>query len=148
MWRLLLAIVFVAVGTSGCSFLGFDREGDKGDTPVEQVEPQAPVMAKPQPTPPAPAPAPLPSLDPATLIGLDQAEIIAALGEPKERGDEAPARVWRYVADDCVVKLFFYLDLGDEEFHLLTYETNQQDGGSDAAQRCFDQVLRRRPRNN
>lgn len=146
MWRRLLAIVFVAVGTSGCAFLGFNHEGDKGDTPVEQAEPQAAVTAKPRLKPLAPAP--LPSLDPATLIGLDQAEVIAALGEPEKRGDEAPAQVWRYLTDECVVKLFFYLDLGDEEFHLLSYETNQQDGGSDAAKRCFDQVLRGRPRNN
>lgn len=147
MWRIIVLAVVVAVIASGCSLGRFDPFGkaDKADTRDDQ---EATAMAAPSPRPKPPAPPSLPAFDPATLIGLEQAEVITALGEPKEREENAPARVWRYTALDCEVKLFFYLDLKDEQFHLLSFETSKQNGGSDAAQRCFDQVREGRTRIN
>lgn len=151
MWRMIVMVLVVGFLAPGCAYIGFgDEESREGEdakkTVVDQVEIPVQTDLKPRPKPPAP---PLsPSLDPATLIGLNQAEVLAAFGEPKNRKDAAPAQVWQYAAGECEVELFFYLDLSDEQFHLLNYDTNQPNGGADAAQRCFDQVLGRRPQVN
>jgi hypothetical protein len=54
-----------------------------------------------------------PLLDPEALIGLvpDQAEIL--LGHPTEVREEAPALVWSYKVDRCVVELYFYASVDD-----------------------------------
>lgn len=168
MWRMIVMVFVVGLLAPGCSYLGFERDGDRdegnADEPVADHVKAPPAAAidpvlrpRPKPSPsPVPAPASAPSFDPATLIGLDQAEVLAAFGEPTARKDDAPARVWQYATGECAVNLFFYLDLGDEQFHLLTYKVNKTDGGkvnqtnggTDAAQRCFDQVLGRRPQAN
>jgi hypothetical protein len=145
MWRIFVLAVVVALIASSCSLgrIGPFGKADKADSDQE-----ATAIAAPSPRPKPSAPPSLPAFDPATLIGLEQAEVITALGEPKEREENAPARVWRYTALDCEVKLFFYLDLKDEQFHLLSFETSEQNGGSDAAQHCFDQVREGRTRIN
>jgi hypothetical protein len=172
MWRTLVLAFSVAVLMTGCSYFRSETP-DPNDVPPEPVV-EPPVIAAPAPRhkpspPPAPSP-PEPSYDPSKLIGLSEADVSTLFGAPSGKDEQAPARIWRYVADDCVVTLFFYLDLDDEEFHLLTYEANQQkvgetnkptvgaanqsstgekdagpsNGGANAAQRCFDQVLGQR----
>ncbi len=153
MWRTAVLAVVITSIASGCSWVRFSApEKEEVEAPVPEVAAKKTVAIV-VPTPrekPTVLPS-LPTFDPQTLIGLGQSEVIAALGQPNAREEIAPARVWRYAAVDCEVKLFFYLDLRDEQFHLLSYETseqaNERNGDSDAAQRCLDQVRKGRPRN-
>jgi hypothetical protein len=140
MWRVFVAVFGVAVLGAGCSFFRPEPPVQKAPEPEILTEIEAPAVKAPEPRV-KPEPPPKPSYDPSILIGLNEAQVIAAIGDPDTREEKAPAHIWRYSANECTVNLFFYLDLGDEEFHLLSHETNHQDGGADAAQRCYDQAL-------
>jgi len=51
--------------------------------------------------------APILSDDPASFIGLGDADLSRALGEPKQVRKDEPAEIWQYSGADCVVD--FYL---------------------------------------
>lgn len=46
--------------------------------------------------------------DPKRLIGLDHAGVTAMLGEPEFRRKDAPAELWRYRGEHCMLDLFLY----------------------------------------
>jgi hypothetical protein len=48
--------------------------------------------------------------DPGTLIGLDSAGVEAMLGPPDLRRREAPAELWQYRNEACVLDLYLYAD--------------------------------------
>lgn len=73
------------------------------------------------------------SIDPQSLVGLDEEQIRNVLGDPDIITEHAPSRVWAYAADACSLDLFFYLDLGTDKFRALTYTVRTFDG------RRFDQ---------
>lgn len=96
---------------------------------------------------PAAAPPPLPALaiDAAELIGLDQPGIESVLGAPSLRQDAAPAKIWWYGAGECMLSVFFYLDLKDQRFRAVSYEFTGEDGGTDGERRCLGQILAEAP---
>jgi hypothetical protein len=55
--------------------------------------------------------APILSGDPAAFIGLGDADLSRALGEPRQVRKDEPAEIWQYSGADCVVD--FYLYQGD-----------------------------------
>lgn len=46
--------------------------------------------------------------DPKRLMGLDGAGLTALLGPPEFRRADAPAELWRYRGDGCMLDLFLY----------------------------------------
>ena len=57
-----------------------------------------------------------------SLVGLNFAQIQSLLGEPNDRGEKPPGKVWTYSTDSCVLNVFFYADINTREFRALTYE--------------------------
>lgn len=109
--------------------------------------PQKPTRAVPPPPPPAPAPAPTPDLK---VVGLSQEEIQTLLGQPSAVADRPPAKVWEYRSENCVVDIYFYLDVGRNAFYALHYGSpvpTSSDtapaatpNAQDAADRCLHRV--------
>lgn len=100
----------------------------------------------PPPPPPAPTPAPPPDLK---VVGLSQDEIQSLLGQPSTTADRPPAKVWQYRSGDCVVDIYFYLDVGRNAFYALHYDspaptssgtTATAVNAQDAADRCLYRV--------
>lgn len=109
--------------------------------------PPAPPPARParKPLPPAPATVP-PTEEPAKsfdrLHGLDEAETIALLGQPKERAEAPPAVLWRYASRDCDLDLYFYLDLQSRQKRILHYEVRDHDERDQRSQqRCYRELI-------
>jgi hypothetical protein len=71
------------------------------------------------------------------LIGLDQPQIAAVLGEPQSRADAPPATIWRYSGAHCEIDIYFYLDLQSQAMRALHYEVKAHDLSERSAQRCY-----------
>ncbi len=90
-----------------------DGPGDEpGDGPDvgESTGPVQLTAVPPQPVP-----------DPASLIGLHPDQLTVVLGPPGLVRRDAPAEVWQYVGDDCVLDLYLY-----------RADTHRVDGGAGA----------------
>ena len=59
--------------------------------------------------------------DPERLIGLDAAGLSDILGPPTLLRRDAPAEVWQYAAQDCVMDVYLYTAPGDPGDHRVTY---------------------------
>jgi len=87
-------------------------------------------------------------LDLKSLVGLNFAQIQSLLGEPSDRGEKPPGKVWTYSNDSCVLNVFFYADINTREFRALTYEvasgnTRQTDPtklDEEASDQCLQQL--------
>ena len=97
--------------------------------------------------------------DPARLVGLDFASTKKLLGAPSRQLDQPPAKIWAYNGNTCVFNLFFYPNMDDNIFRVLTYEVTEgkpasgADGGTpgtagdspgkdtEVARRCFADLL-------
>ncbi len=99
--------------------------GSVATEPRQQTARPAPAPAERAvrpPSPPAPAPADI------KLVGLSQAETQAVLGPPSTESDAAPAKVWQYRGRDCVLDVYFYLDVSRNGFYALHYATRGPGG--------------------
>lgn len=107
----------------------------------------APSEATPNDAAPDPATAALPPTpvindDPQQLMGIEPGALGAILGEPELIRREAPAEIWQYRNDACVLDVFLYDTAGRRE---VTY-IEARDG---TAQRmdiraCLNTLLRAR----
>jgi len=79
--------------------------------------------------------------DPDALMGLDQRQTRHLLGVPAAMEEQAPAKVWRYANGVCTLKVFFYMDLGSQDFRALSYDVKSSEHVPDVDQRCFAQLL-------
>lgn len=113
-----------------------------GETPT--AAPQTPVtsepMALPATTPAEAAPTAPPADTVTQLNGRNQAGVATLLGEPQARDEAAPATIWRYVARDCELDVYFYLDLNAKELRALHYEVKGNDA-VDRPQQCYAQLV-------
>lgn len=106
--------------------------------PLVQPEPEpAPMASLPPPVAP---PAPVVSDVVTQLNGRNQSGVATLLGEPQGRDEAAPATIWRYVARDCELDVYFYLDLQAKEMRALHYEAKGNDA-ADRSQQCYAQLL-------
>lgn len=76
-------------------------------------------------------------VDPQTLIGLTAHQASTLLGEPELRRQEAPAEVWQYRTESCV--LYLYRD-GDDRKVVYTEARHRSRGQLDAG-RCVGQIV-------
>ena len=80
--------------------------------------------------------------DPQQLIGMGPASLNAFLGAPELIRREAPASLWQYRAEDCVLDVVLYPDRGGDK---VTYLEAREDGATKmAARSCLNKLLRAR----
>jgi hypothetical protein len=71
---------------------------------------------------------------PSDMIGLNQDQLVAALGPPQSKRDDPPGKAWRYQIGSCSVDFFFYPDVRTRQYKILHTEVN----GHDTNQRNSD----------
>lgn len=144
-WLILPALVFLAAGCSTVDDMTL------GDRVTAASAPDAPPAPRPAPAPPPndpPAIAYMPAgrapvkppaaknLEPAKLMGLSYVDTEAAAGKPIETREEPPATVWRYQTDECVIDVFFYMDLATKQFRAVAYDVQPAKKTADAQRVC------------
>jgi hypothetical protein len=67
-------------------------------------------------------PPPTKGADPELLVGMDEGTVAATLGPPSAVREVPPAKIWHYSVSDCVVSVYFYLNLESQLFQVLRYE--------------------------
>jgi hypothetical protein len=83
---------------------------------------------------------PLLSGDPAAFIGLGDADLSRALGQPKQVRKDEPAEIWQYSGADCVVD--FYLYQGESGHLSVAYlEARNQAAETTATDRCVRSLM-------
>jgi hypothetical protein len=76
-------------------------------------------------------------LDPKGLVGLDETEMRARMGEPTTVREEPPAVVWRYASGICRMDLYFYHSVKTNKQHALTYVVGTTRAVGDAGAYCL-----------
>jgi hypothetical protein len=88
--------------------------------------------------------------DPGVLIGLDPDGVEAMLGPPDLRRDEAPAALWQYRNEACVLDLYFFPDAGGGPVTVADYaaraRTPTPAGGPVDTPRCLGSLVGRAAR--
>lgn len=130
--RAALLLLLLSFGLGACGALVQEKPpGPAG----EQVR-RAPVPESPPPEKPEPpgtsraysleAARPFP---PENLTGLSQQEARVLFGPPSIVSQDPPAEVWRYAfSPDCLLTMFFYLDVSASAWRVLTYEVKPENG--------------------
>ncbi|HEY7690463.1 MAG TPA: hypothetical protein VH835_17310 [Dongiaceae bacterium] len=67
-----------------------------------------PAPAAPQPSPETAPPSKITPAHPQSVLGLQPQELERMLGAPKFVRRDAPAEVWQYRSDACVLDVFIY----------------------------------------
>lgn len=145
-WLIVPALVLLA---AGCSTMDDMTLGDR--VTATSARPAQPTAPRPAPAPAAsdppaiayapPARAPVKpvitkNLEPAKLMGLTYDDTEAAAGKPVETREEPPATVWRYQTEDCVIDVFFYMDLATKQFRAVAYDVKPAKKTADAQRIC------------
>ncbi len=123
--------------------------------PAHKPAPPAPETGSAEPTETGPAEPtetgsaePTETVDPARVIGLDQAGTVDWLGEPSQRTEAPPATRWRYVSRDCEIDVYFYLDMQHRIMRALHYEVRSNDIVERRPEQCFQQLVDEHQRNS
>jgi hypothetical protein len=145
-WLIVPAVILLV---AGCSTIDDMTLGDRmtatkartAPPPAPRPEPAPPANDPPAVAyvPPARAPAKPPiakNLEPAKLMGLTYEDTEAAAGKPADTRDEPPATVWRYQTEDCVIDVFFYMDLATKQFRAVAYDVKPAKKTADAQRIC------------
>jgi hypothetical protein len=108
----------------------------------EMTEAEAAQLAEAETQVTALPPEPVIDDDPAQLIGMGPATLSAFLGAPQLIRREAPASLWQYTAQDCVLDVVFYPDKGADR---VSYVEARQDGlDLMPARDCLNRLIRKR----
>lgn len=102
---------------------------------------------------------------PDDVVGLDFAGVRLLLGDPALELEEPPAKVWAYNGGSCMFNVFFFPNVEDNVYRVLTYEVTGpvepaadgrapnplrpatikiKDPKHPALQECFDELLESR----
>lgn len=89
--------------------------------------------------------APLASVQPIaevdSLVGLGFGETETLLGQPTLQEVQPPAQIWSYNGPDCVLTIFFYPQVGGEQYRALAYDVTDAAPDAQSAQRCFTALV-------
>lgn len=144
-----LVIPALALLAASCSTVDDMTLGDR--VSVKSAPAAHPPPPRPQPPaapetdsstaslPPSRAPAKPPvmkTLEPAKLMGLTYEDAETAAGKPAATREEPPATVWRYQTEECVVDVFFYMDLATKQFRAVSYDVKPSKKTADAQRTC------------
>ena len=160
-WSAKLAIIGALTLVSGCADwekdfknlitsddLLADSDTDDGaqvDFDVENAEPAPPpLLPKERPDKPTSdqvtAVEEPPLADPEQLIGLDERGVEMILGPPGTEREVPPAKIWQYSVIDCVISVYFYLNLESQAFQALRYEIVPRPGSPLEGRECYAQL--------
>ena len=79
--------------------------------------------------------------DPKQLVGLDNATVRRALGDPIRIRSDEPAEVWQYATGECIVDLYLYrLDGG---LRVTFVEARSHTAEAEPTARCLKSLLER-----
>ncbi|MFD2262442.1 hypothetical protein ACFSM5_06040 [Lacibacterium aquatile] len=82
-------------------------------------------------TPPAIAPSSV------RVVGQSAESVRARLGAPINERSQGPARIWRYLGNECAVEVYFYLDTARGDFFALDQRLS---GAAADAETCLGTV--------
>lgn len=101
------------------------------------VGPSADLAARSEPT------EPVVNSDPERLLGMDRGALTDLLGNPTFVRKEAPAQLWRYRNDTCLLDLFLYNDDDPyrRRFTVKHYEVRGERGAKAEAEACLKDLL-------
>ncbi|HET6160102.1 MAG TPA: hypothetical protein VFE34_17290 [Dongiaceae bacterium] len=118
-WIALIGAMFLVAACQ--SPASFDK--NSVDTQRASAQPAAPILSN----------------DPASFIGLGDADLSRALGEPKQVRKDEPAEIWQYSGADCVVD--FYLYKSDAGLAVAYMEARDRAAESTPTDRCVKSLL-------
>ena len=155
--------VLLAFALGGCALLddlraAFEPQPEAG--PGAEPAPAAAAPAAPAtPFPPRPKPTrivrlPVPPERPAAptpsqpspeikLVGLSRDQAVDLLGRPADEREAAPAKIWEYRTGECVLDVYFYLDVARNEFYALHYDVRAASATAaacEATDRCLQRI--------
>lgn len=81
------------------------------------------------------------ALDPDTLVGLSEREMVGLLGQPVWVEETPPAKTWQYANARCRLRVFLFMEMSTRDFRTLSYELTSTDGQPDVAQQCFAELV-------
>ncbi len=149
-WRLSLLVMGAFVLSTGCDTTSRFETGIEPRVTATPEKPLAsgdgpaiPAFAnkKPQTLTPGATNAPLePVPELGSLMGLAVPEITALLGNPQFQRMDAPAELWQYRQNGCVLDLFLYPSSAGLALDHL--ETRHLKTASGDAQECFAAMVR------
>ena len=80
--------------------------------------------------------------DPHQLMGLAPSAVNRLLGPPSLLRTEAPAEVWQYTAEDCVLDIYLYAEEQMPDRSRVTYyEIRRSDTATRGARACFGEII-------
>lgn len=80
--------------------------------------------------------------DPHQLMGLAPHAVNRLLGPPSLLRTEAPAEVWQYTAEDCVLDIYLYAEEKMPDRSTVTYyEIRRSDRAKSGARACFGEII-------
>ena len=146
--RTWLAIAGLALLVAGCPAAQNPASAPPETKPMVKIEP---APAEPAAVTVAPAAEPdtvarLPEAepiddDPAQLMELDGAALVALLGPPGLLREEPPAEVWLYEGVGCALHVFLYPEHDGAPHRVTYYEVRGGGSGDTAERRCLHGLL-------
>lgn len=80
--------------------------------------------------------------DPHQLMGLAPHAVNRLLGPPSLLRAEAPAEVWQYTAENCVLDIYLYVEEKTPDRSRVTYyEIRLPDSAKSGARACFAEII-------
>ena len=75
-------------------------------------------------------------------MGLAPHAVNRLLGPPSLLRTEAPAEVWQYTAEDCVLDIYLYAEEKMPDRSTVTYyEIRRSDRAKSGARACFGEII-------
>jgi LysM repeat protein len=76
-----------------------------------------------------------------TIVGYDETTVTELLGAPDSSEDDPPARVWQYASENCVLDVYFYMELSTRNYRVLSYELDSAHDTPDVEQQCITELV-------
>ena len=82
--------------------------------------------------------------DPERLVGMGHAGLIGLLGAPVFLRNDAPAQLWRYRHESCVLDLYLYSERGKPGigFRVRHYDVRSRSSAKITARECLAALLK------
>jgi hypothetical protein len=112
--------------------------------PPETPEPVQTARVEPAAVPapePAPVPAPPPPPTMRDVLNLDRGALADMLPSPRLKRQEAPAEVWQYVGQTCVLHVFFYPSAQDRRLSVDHLEATSPTGAKYPTNSCLAELV-------
>lgn len=126
-----------------------DRDADRSRVPAAVSEVSVATRSAREPTalvPDKPEKPSAPALNsnPKRLVGMDHAGLIDLLGTPAFLRNDAPAQLWRYRHETCVLNLYLYSERGKPAVGLRVrhYDVRSRSSTKISARDCFAALLK------